>query len=141
MPDRDRFHPLWKEGISQPFKCHTCKAEFDQDELNNIKGYEYCCQCAYNIRAVDFLLSIDQIMRDNSEARRRAESALDRHDYMPCLIFIRDLKLTMNPMHWIGLKAKEIIELLDDVESSDLSECCGAPIVEGDICLNCKEHC
>ena len=113
MNDRDRFHPLWKEGISQPFKCHTCKAEFDQDDKQLIKGYEYCCGCAYNIRAVDFLLSIDQIMPENLLARKRAESAIERHDYMDCLVFIRDLKLTMNPTHWIGLKAKGIIELIN----------------------------
>jgi len=33
-------------------------------------------------------------------------------------------------------------ELVADVIGYDyLSDCCGAPVVMGDICMDCKEHC
>ena len=33
-------------------------------------------------------------------------------------------------------------EFLDDIIANELiSDCCGAPIILKDICLECKEHC
>lgn len=29
----------------------------------------------------------------------------------------------------------------DDCEVLNLSDCCGAPIMGGDICYDCREHC
>ena len=31
--------------------------------------------------------------------------------------------------------------LQDELAGTELSDCCGAPIVMGDICYRCHEHC
>ena len=36
-------------------------------------------------------------------------------------------------------KTYELIQ--DEFAGADLSDCCGAPIIMGDICSDCKEHC
>jgi len=36
---------------------------------------------------------------------------------------------------------EKTLEYIGDITSSNLSDCCGAPIVMEDICSDCKEHC
>ena len=32
-------------------------------------------------------------------------------------------------------------EYISDITSDKVSDCCGEPIINEDICSNCKEHC
>jgi len=41
----------------------------------------------------------------------------------------------------LGNNGEEIIERDEDIDATDLSNCCGDLILGEDICRDCKEHC